>query len=299
VPDEHWRILFHRPWEDPDTHRGFALVSDGRVVGFCGAVGSDRVVDGRSERLLNLSTWVVDDAFRGHALRLLTPFLSMPDVTLTDLSASPEVLRWLHRWRFTPVPTGAVVTARTPVLVGRPWRRPWITADPAEVVGMLSGEERRLVADHLAVPGCGALAVRDRGGRCGLVYVKVSRGTPNPYAHVLYAGDPVLLGRHAAAVANAVAGDAGVRFVAFDERMLGGRLPLLSWRMPLGTPWLVRSERVDPRRVDVLYSEVALLGQKAVIGLRPGGAQLRDRLGLDRGRATTETDTDTTTRSGG
>ena len=86
---ETWKHIFSKSWEVPDDHCGYMLLVDDRVVGFYGTIFSTRVVEGKKRRFCNLTSWVVEEKYRGrHGLRLLQKVLSMDDCILTVLSAN-------------------------------------------------------------------------------------------------------------------------------------------------------------------------------------------------------------------
>src|SRR6266571_8166772 len=71
---EDWRrMLFDLPWAVDEPHRGHGLYHNGRAVGFLGTLFSTRQIRGRTLRFCNLSSWIVDDAYRAGSFQLLMP----------------------------------------------------------------------------------------------------------------------------------------------------------------------------------------------------------------------------------
>ena len=96
LTDDEWVRSFTPPWASSRDEVGWMLLDDDEPVGFLGAVFGDRVIDGDRRPFCNLGTWYVHPDHRGSGLALLRPALKMRDHTLTDLSASDDVVRILR-----------------------------------------------------------------------------------------------------------------------------------------------------------------------------------------------------------
>lgn len=267
VSRERWRGLFDYEFEGGTDVRGYGLVAQGRVVGFVGAVLAQRAIGGRSEAVCNLTSWIVRPEYRAHSLALLAPLLDLPEVTLTDLSATPEVEFWLKRWRFTVLETAVVVL--------RP-RRPWDIASERgigihhghDAVGArLVGDEARIFADHSRVAQCRHLVVENDQGHCYLVYSPV-RSHGHAFGLVHYVGDPDVFARTSLALRGELARAGHGGSLVVDERLLGGRKTPRSHRVPLRVPRYYRGHGLRPDQIDNLYSELALLGLSTISGRR-------------------------------
>lgn len=255
IPVEVWRRAFEpRGWGD-EEHFGFAMSEGGRLVGLMGTLFSRREVEGRSVRFCNLHSWYVQPEFRGPAsLLLLRPVLALKETTLTDFSATPDVLALLGRMGFAGLGNAILVLPPLPGGVGGP-RVIDLDADPDPAVGRLSTVDREILHDHRGI-GCRHLMVEDGDGYCYVVASVVDGARP-PHAHVHYVSDPALLARHHRAFRRALL-RGGLRFASIPARLMRGvRLP---WAIRArGGETLVRPGGVPPHAVDTLYSEMALL----------------------------------------
>ena len=66
IPRERWALLFDYPWRPADAPDcGRVLQEGGRIVGYLGATYVDRTLDGRVERICNMSSWYLLRPYRG------------------------------------------------------------------------------------------------------------------------------------------------------------------------------------------------------------------------------------------
>src|ERR1035441_2161552 len=85
-PPETWRRLFEYPRVESQPNLGFVLESGDQLVGFLGAIYSERLVGGRLERFCNLSSWYTIPQFRNFSLKLLMAVLAQRGYTFTNRS---------------------------------------------------------------------------------------------------------------------------------------------------------------------------------------------------------------------
>lgn len=80
------RMLFDQRWKKDDDPLGFALWDGKKIVGFIGNLYSYPVVAGGPQRFCNLSSWIVDPAYRSQTLMLARKALKDTRVTFTALT---------------------------------------------------------------------------------------------------------------------------------------------------------------------------------------------------------------------
>lgn len=98
---EEWRRLFEHPRPVKNQpNLGFVLESSDQLVGFVGAIYSERLVEGRVERFCNLSSWYVRPEFRSYSIALLMAVLKQPGYTFTDLSSNQAYIPMKNRCGF-------------------------------------------------------------------------------------------------------------------------------------------------------------------------------------------------------
>ena len=97
---EKWRRLFEYPRVQSQPNLGFVLESGDRLVGFLGAVYSERFVGARLERFCNLSSWYTIPQFRNSSLKLLVALLDQPGYTFINLTPSEGVVPMMKMLEF-------------------------------------------------------------------------------------------------------------------------------------------------------------------------------------------------------
>src|SRR5207249_6495381 len=92
---EHWSQLFVDHSGLQDGRFGWVLADGDEVVGFIGTILSERTVRGEKVRFCNTSSWIVKKEYRAHSLALHARVLADESVAVTNLSATPGVLKLL------------------------------------------------------------------------------------------------------------------------------------------------------------------------------------------------------------
>ncbi len=254
---EDWRwILFRYPWAARPPC-GWALYAGGRAVGFIGAVFSARPLQGRMEKFLSPSCWVVLEQHRYAGALLLRPMLALADHTIVALSPSPATYKVFARVGMRPLESEQLVLPPIP----RPAEaaralRGSFTVDPAEIRAELAADERRLHEDMVTSPVARHALLRRDGRRCYVVATP-SRKWNVPYADVQYIGDREFFWEHrilAHAALTRAMGAAGLA-LAVDRRFLVGRPPPLAQRMNMPRLYRPAKDDITPAMIDGLYSE--------------------------------------------
>ena len=180
------------PWSCEAPNHGFHLRGDGAVVGAALAFYSDRVIDGRTERVCNLGAWCVADEHRSQGLRLLRALLGQRGYHFTDLSPSGNVVALNERLRFEHLDTTTAVVPNLP----RPAPRRTAGHRPrAHRGGCSTGAERRIFEDHRAPPRARHVVLEVDGGSVYVMFRKDRRKGLPVFATLLHVSDPTLLPR--------------------------------------------------------------------------------------------------------
>jgi acetoacetyl-CoA synthetase len=95
-----WRGLFEYPRVQRQPNLGFVLESRNRLVGFLGAVYSERLVGSQVQRFCNLTSWYVIPEFRTSSIALLMALLGQRDYTFTNLAPSQIVTQIMKQCGF-------------------------------------------------------------------------------------------------------------------------------------------------------------------------------------------------------
>lgn len=256
-PREEWRRIFEPGWSREEGHCGYALRAEEGIVGFLGLIFARREVDGTSERLCNVTTWVVREEYRAAGSWLLFPLREMDDYTITNLTPDPATFAAFSRFGFEVLETH-LRTFLPPVLPGFGRRRRGrVLLDPREVAAHLERPELTLFRDHRRCARH-ALLVDDEG-YCYCIYT-IDRRNGLRRANLHYVSDRKRLAEYLPALQRRLFRVEGLGLVECDSRFAHGvdGLPW-SYRKRIDTPELYRSTRLSREEVTALYSELLLL----------------------------------------
>lgn len=249
------RPLFRYEWDAAVPNRGFVVEVEGCVVGFCGAIYSDRQRRDHTERICSFSFYWVDPEHRSASLRLLQAALTQPGFTFTSLSPNANSRAILRRLGFREASAGYRLCLPFP---GWPLPRGMrLLHRPEDLLPLLDTADERLVRSHIPY-GCG-VHLLSAGARQSLIITKPRRleRAPLRVSEVLYLSDPGLTLAHWHRAAWRIARRDRSSALALDEGLLQGEKP------PRG---LFRARSRLYRRpdrsegpIDALYSELLFL----------------------------------------
>jgi hypothetical protein len=259
---EHWSQLFVDHSGLQNGRFGWMLVDGEEVVGFVGTILSERTIRGEKVRLCNTSSWIVKNAYRAHSLALHAKVIEDPDLAVTNLSPTAQVLKLLQRMGFTLMDKSERIIV--PVVTPRTFTDHCeVLTDPAEVERALAGEPLRFFRDHHLPYNHHAL-LRAAEGDCYVMMnrsLKAIRGKLRvPVARVHHIGAPEVFARHTEKAVARIAAALRVPAMVVDDRMLRGRAPWHSFPRPGDKRQAAfRSGKLTADDIDGLYTEAVLL----------------------------------------
>ncbi len=248
---EEWARSMVPPWTCEAPNHGFHLREDGAVVGAALAFYSDRVVDGRTERVCNLGAWCVADEHRSQGLRLLRALLAQRGYHFTDLSPSGNVVALNERLKFEHLDTATAVVPNLP----RPTTGVRVVTDPERIAGLLTGDEQRIHADHRRAGATRHVVLEVDGRQVYVIFRKDRRKGLPLFATLLHVSDPALMPR----VWGRLAGHLLTRHGALATLV---ERPVLAWHpspaveLARPRPKMFRSSGLGAGDIDYLYSEL-------------------------------------------
>lgn len=88
---EQWKNIFEQPFNNGEDNCGYALFDGDKVVGFLGYIYSNKLIEKKSKKFCNLTTWIVDEEYRNNSLQLIYPILKMKDYCITNYIPAKSV----------------------------------------------------------------------------------------------------------------------------------------------------------------------------------------------------------------
>jgi hypothetical protein len=265
VPVPFWRSMIAYPWlpagDKPDL--GAAVVAGNEIVGFLGAMYSNRVVDGRFERFCNVFAWYIRPGYRHYSLSLLLFLVRRPGLTFVNVTPADYVVAMFKRLGFILADERRFICMPgvTSLLSGR---RPRLQMVPEHEVdeALLGAVDYRIFQDHFG-HSVRRVVLAAGGEVCLLVTKRMCWSQVRfPRTDLYYASNRDFLARHFDRILprlllrdKTVALHADPRQLGFRPR--GARTIPATALYPSTT--LIRSERVPTTAIDRLYTELVLL----------------------------------------
>jgi hypothetical protein len=248
-----WHRAMTPSWDVEQPNHGFLLRDNGRVAGACLALYSERVIDGRPQRICNLGTWCVDDEYRASGLRLLRSLLRQRGYTFTDLTPNPTVVALNSRLGFVPLDTARALIPNMPWPIRSKGVR--VVDTPNEIDGLLSGRDQTIYRDHAGTAAHHVVLVK--GDRSCYVMFRRDLGRFKRlayFASILYVSDPGLFRDYAPLFYRYLLLRRGIPLTLAETRVVKHR-PARSI-MVQGPTKMYLSEDLQPEQIDYLYSEL-------------------------------------------
>jgi hypothetical protein len=248
---EGWAALFQYPWGRSKPNNGFLLYDDERLAGVIGGIYSEQSIRGKVERFCNITSWAVEEPYRGHSNRLLMTLLAQKDCHFTNFSPMEVVEKTLRFLNFKVLDTHYTVIANLPTA-------------PAGVTGNLDGwagrlpeDAARTYRDHQAAPNLIHVVLHEGSRYCYVALLRdVVKGLPSGL--VMHASDRELFEKRLRSLGAYLLLRYGMATMKVDGRLLTSRHTLSSSR-PLGVPKYFKSATLAGADISNLYSERVLL----------------------------------------
>ena len=233
---------------------GYALESDGIIVGVLLIIAAVIMVNGQEQVRCNVSSWYVQPKFRAFASVLAMRATRRTDITYYNISPAPHTWRILEAQGYKSFNAGRIVTipALAPRIQGTQVDQ--VTSD-IRAGGDLLQSELNLLLDHQGY-GCTSVICTRQDERNPFVFRVRKRYGLLPFAYLIYCRDMTDFIRFAGPLGRFLARH-GAPLVVIDSDQV--RLPPLIGKFYDGRPRYVKGPN-PPRAGDLAYSELAIFG---------------------------------------
>jgi hypothetical protein len=253
-----WKSIFDYKWDREEDYCGYGLFDGKKVVGFVGLIFSKRLIDDKMEHFCNVTSWIVRKEYRGHSLFLLQPVLKFKNCTITDFTPSRAVYAIEKKLGFRELDSRLKILWPFNVLrKGGNSSNSNCTEDKGLIKKILNDNDRKLFHDHMRYT-CRHLLTYDNNEYCYIVYTRV-KGSKIPYYYILYISNPKLFSKYSNTIRCKIVSGSKTPFILVDSRLIHHvKLPF-SFNLPFRSIKLYKSSRLQPEKIDNLYSELVLL----------------------------------------
>lgn len=271
-----WQRIFDYTWAHNNPHCGYGLFDRDEAVGFIGFIFCERSLAYQSAsskpfKFCNLTTWVVKPQYRSHSLSLMMPVMRMKDYTVTDLSASDDVIEVSKRLGFKILDEAVTVLLpygwsayRRKTYYDRPYRELAVALNNAILLGKNTTEislppvEQKIFNDHRRYAHCHQLVLKLGKDCCHVAYT-LNHEAQLSYSHIHFISDRTLFEQHQQIIRQQIIRQSGLPLIVIDSRLTASAKLPFSYRLPLSSPRIYRSSQLVPAQIDNLYSELVLL----------------------------------------
>jgi hypothetical protein len=257
IAKETWKKIFAPPWKTDEDFCGYMLLRDGEVKGYLGLIFSRRILNNKSEKFCNMTSWIVAEDCRSQSLGMLLEVLKLKDYTFTNFTSSPAVATILSKLGFTGFAVHQRVLLPLPGFDRRRQQQRY-DFDQGVIRNKLSGEDLRIFDDHQGL-NCRHLLLQSDRGDCYVVLKNTERQHLT-WAKVHYLSNATAFHECMASLIAGICFRLRVWGVMVDERYVEGYRFRTSVSYPHQRRAYFKSNSlVDKNLIDTLYSEAVIL----------------------------------------
>ncbi len=188
---EQWVEGLRKSWGMTPLNYGFVLRDDGKIVGGIGAYYAERVIRGETQRICNITSWCVLEAYRKQSMRLAMTLVGQKGFHYTDFSPTKVVGGVLQFLKFKPL------DERQAVVLNLPWPAlgSKLLSQRNEIEAALNGDALKTYRDHANFPWLKHVLIGSTNRWCHVIY-KMSPFKGLPSAQIYYLSDSALFDKH-------------------------------------------------------------------------------------------------------
>lgn len=164
-----WASELSVNWQEDKPNYGYVLRDNNKIVGGIGTFYKDRIIHGKIEKICNITSWCVLDAYRQHSMRLAMTVIGQPNYSFTDFSPTKVVGATLQFLKFIPL------DERQAVILNFPWNpfsRIKVLHQANDIKQTLEGDALQIYKDHATFPWLNHVLVGQPGNWCHVIYKK-------------------------------------------------------------------------------------------------------------------------------
>jgi len=261
---EERKKIFKDHWNAGMDNWGHVMLADDEIVGYLGYIMSNRFINGKEEKICNLTSWFVKEEFRNQSLQLMFPMLGFKKYTITNLTPNKDSFGVLEKFGFKPLETADKLILPTGFnFFSKKYK---IVKNHKKVAELLSPEDLKLFNDHQKYDCIHTLIVDKKTKEyCYLISRKFNTKNvgaskmPLPFLHIYYVGNQEMFSKSCNYIRPMLNLKYKVFFCIVGERYLNETKIKHSKTLKRDVPSVYKSKNLERSQVDELYSELFIL----------------------------------------
>jgi len=256
--------IFKDHWNVGLKNWGYVMEAGNAIVGFLGYIISSRFINGKEEKVCNLTSWFVTEEYRNQSLQLIFPMLGLKKYTITNLTPNKESFGVLEKFGFKPLETADRLI--WPVGINFFSRKYKIITDLNKISKTLKEVDLKLFKDHQNYNCIHTVIVDKKTNEyCYLISRKFNTKSigasklPLPFLHIYFISDNLIFGNSINHLRPMLNMKHKVCFFIVGERYLNQSKINFSKTLKREVPSVYKSKNLERNQVDELYSELFIL----------------------------------------
>lgn len=257
---EQWMNIFSQPFNNGEDHCGYMLLEEGEIVGFLGYIFSKKIVDNKTVKFCNLTTWIVEDDYRNSSLALIYPVLKMKDYCVTNFIPAKNVYYISKKLGFKDLEACARIT----IPVFNPFKAIFyhckFITNTANIINELSSIKEgyliTIINDHKKY-SCHFILLKSKTETCLVLFTKVKRKNL-PLAYIHFISNHNMFFKYFDQLKFKLWFHYKLLGPIIEERNMHGHR-VFSIKERFTYPQIFMSKTVNKMSIDNLYSELIML----------------------------------------
>jgi hypothetical protein len=250
----YWQNLFNDHWQFAEFSPGIILQSGDDIVGFLATIYSRQQYNNKPQLFCNLSSWIVDEAYRSYSFMMLLPLLKEKKIVLTSYTSNDISYAIYHKLNFQDGNTYKRIVYALPSLTRFFSANAYqIVVDAEAILALLNDKDRQIYVHHQSFHTQSYVITYHN------TYCLIMGEIIDAMFHVYSVSDCSFLQQHLGRVRNQLMHQMQVKSLLINENCLNKQALFLSRKVQWGLPYQYKTHDPDIIDPSPVYSELFLL----------------------------------------
>lgn len=251
-----WVKIFNYKW-NPKDYVGYHLTNESNeIVGFMGLIFSTRIINGKTNKFCNVTSFIIKDGYRAFVTLFLLKLKNLDDYILTGLSPIRESYNLFKKIGFKILEEEYIIIPTINKITRNRGKYSFSNKETR------NRSYLKILKDHKNL-NCNYLILNIDGKECILIFRVVSQihfGILIKKILIFHINDVELFNETISIVLNEYYIRYGLFSVIYVDRRFLQKKIRISFKRKLTVPRIFKyNNKIDPRIIDELYSEHILL----------------------------------------